>query len=170
MQKKILMIIAPQNFRDEELQIPKEIFEKNNFQVTIASKGINDANGSLGAISQVDLDISEVVPGDYDAVIFVGGGGATVFFENETALDIARDTVTEKKVLGAICIAPSILANAEILMDKKATSFSSEKTNLEQHGATFTGNPVEIDGKLVTADGPKSAKEFAETIIKLLEK
>ncbi len=34
---KILMIIAPKDFRDEELSVPEEIFEKNGYRVYIAS-------------------------------------------------------------------------------------------------------------------------------------
>jgi len=75
--KKILMIIASQNFRDEELLTPKKIFEKNDFKVEIASSSLNIATGMLGARIKPEILINDVKVKDYEAVIFVGGVGAT---------------------------------------------------------------------------------------------
>jgi protease I len=168
MSKKVLMIIAPQNYRDEELTVPKGVFQKKGCEVVIASKGIEDAIGMLGGKTYVDLDMAEVIPTDYDAIVFVGGGGANVYFNDERAFDIAKDAVAENKVLGAICIAPSILANAGVLKGKNVTASPSEEANLKQKGANYTGKPVEVDGKIVTAIGPNAAKEFGEEIMKKL--
>jgi len=49
--KKVLMIIASQNFRDEEFLTPKQIFEKAGFNVIVASSSLNTAKGTLGANS-----------------------------------------------------------------------------------------------------------------------
>jgi protease I len=35
-------------------------------------------------------------------------------------------------------------------------------------GATYTGNPVEVDGHIVTANGPEAAEEFAQAVVKLM--
>ena len=45
---KIVMIIAPENYRDEEFQEPKGVFEEKGFEVTVASKGVKEAKGMLG--------------------------------------------------------------------------------------------------------------------------
>ncbi|MBU0975813.1 MAG: DJ-1/PfpI family protein [Patescibacteria group bacterium] len=165
---KILMVIAPSNYRDEELEIPKEIFEKAGFDVRIASKGVVKADGILGGTTDVDLDIEDVIAYNYDAVVFIGGSGASEYFNNNDALRIAEDASNSGIVLGAICIAPSILANAGLLNGKKATAFPSEKDNLAKKGAHYTGDLVTVDGKIVTAKGPEAAEEFGEKIIRLL--
>ena len=36
---------------------------------------------------------------------------------------------------------------------------------LAKFGATYTGNSVEVDGKIVTATGPDTAKDWAEAIL-----
>jgi len=167
--KNILMVIAPNNFRDEELMEPKEIFEDAGALVTIASKGTNSAKGMLGAIVTVDKDISEVKAEDYDAVVFVGGSGASVYFNNKTAQNLAIEAYESGKIVAAICIAPSTLANAGILEGKRATAFSSEKKNLENHGAVYTGKNVEADGNIITANGPDAAAEFGQAIAKSLK-
>lgn len=169
MPKKILLIIAPENYRDEELEHPKEVFIQKGYDVEIASKGVESATGMLGGTTPVDLDISKVNTGDYEAVIFVGGSGSNVYFNDETAHNLAREMLSSDKVVGAICIAPSTLANAGLLDKKKATAFPSEEANLKQQGANYTGELVTVDGKIVTANGPKAAKDFGQKIVELLE-
>lgn len=169
MTNKIAMIIASKNFRDEEYKIPKSIFEENNFIVTTASSHTKPSPGMLGAVIIPDILHAELVPKDYDAVVFIGGGGAREYFNDETAHKIAKDTLSAGKILGAICIAPSILANAGLLHGKKATVFNSEESNLANKGAILKSADVVKDGNIITATGPHSAEEFGEEIIKAIK-
>lgn len=166
--KNVLMIIAPENFRDEELFDTKSVLEAAGAAVTIASKGVSEAKGALGGKASVDKDIEDVNVADYDAVVFVGGPGAAVYFDDETVLSIAKASAEQGKVTAAICIAPSILANAGVLDGRKATCFSSEKGNLEEKGADYTGDDVTVDGLIITANGPRAAKKFGQEIAKAL--
>ncbi|MEM3369826.1 MAG: DJ-1/PfpI family protein [Candidatus Micrarchaeia archaeon] len=165
---KVLMIIAPDKFRDEELFEPKNVFESKGLKVDIASKATKKSIGMLGGIANVDLDIKDIKLDVYDVVVFVGGSGASVYFEDKDALKIAEDAYKKGKIVAAICIAPSILANAGILNGKKATAFPSEKGNLIQKGANFINEGVVVDGKIITASGPKFARKFGEEIVKLM--
>ena len=112
-----------------------------------------------------DVLIGKVKVEDYDAVIFVGGVGAKEYFESEAAHKLAREADEKEKIVAAICIAPSILANAGILKGKKATAYPSEKTNLEAKGAVFVDENVVVDGRIITANGPGAAAEFGEAIV-----
>lgn len=164
------MVIAPNNFRDEEFLRPKEIFKRKGAQVTVASKGVSEAFGMLGAKAKVDVDVVDVNVIDYDALVFVGGTGAAGYFNDETVLKLARAADEQGKIIGAICIAPSILANAGILQGKRATSWPSEQATLENQGAVYTSADVEVDGRIVTAKGPEAAVEYGEKILELLER
>jgi len=166
---KILMIVAPKDFRDEEYSLPKEIFENAGVEVTVASKDVTQAIGMFGATADVGRNLSQVQAADYDAVVFVGGSGAAIYFDDSTAHKLAKDTYEQNKVVGAICIAPSILANSGILQGKQATAFSSEQENLESRGAIFTGEAVTVDGKIITANGPEAASAFGQKIVEVLE-
>ncbi|MBW2964621.1 DJ-1/PfpI family protein [Candidatus Woesearchaeota archaeon] len=166
--KSILMVIAPEGFRDEEYQEPRAVFEAAGINVTVASKGVTTAKGKLGATAKVDLDISEVNPDDYDAIVFVGGPGATVYFNDTTAHKLANRFYSAGKVTAAICIGPSILANAGVLRSHKATAFESEAENIAAKSAGYTGQPVTTDGKIVTGNGPAAAEEFGKAVLKAL--
>jgi len=163
------MIIASQNFRDEELLIPKKLFEKEGYGVVIAGTSLKPAKGMLGAVVTPQILIDQVKVDEYDAIVFVGGVGAKEYFNNPLAHKIAKEAVSKNKILAAICIAPRILAEAGVLKGKKATVWVSEGKTLEEKGAHYTGKSVEVDGNIVTGSGPQAAEEFAKIIIKLLK-
>ncbi|MBN2122317.1 DJ-1/PfpI family protein [Candidatus Micrarchaeota archaeon] len=173
---KILMIVAPERFRDEELFVPKEYFEGKGIKVEVASTRKGDCKGVLGGVAESSLTLGEVDVGEYDAVVFVGGGGTPVIRKEERALEIARETVDAKRVLAAICWAPTILAKAGVLKGKKATVWVGadaeygKKTSevLEDFGAQYSEEGCVVDGRIVTADGPATAKRMAAEIVKLL--
>jgi len=168
--KKAVMIIAKNNFRDEEYLQPKEILTKAKVEVVTASSSKGIAKGMFGAAQNVDITIDEIDAKNYDAVIFVGGGGASEYFNNSPAHKIARDAISGKKILGAICIAPVTLAKAGVLKNKKATVFESGIEELKKWGADYTGKDVEVDGNIVTASGPEAAKQFGKKILETINK
>lgn len=164
--RKVLMIIAPKNFRDEELLETKEVLTQAGAVVELASTSLDTAVGMLGAKVAVDLLMDSVRVVNYDAVVFVGGVGASQYWESPQAHSIAQEAYQTGKVLGAICIAPVTLANAGLLKGKKATVWASEKGKIEAKGAKYTGSSVEADGRIITANGPKAARKFGEAILK----
>ncbi len=169
MGKKVVMIIAKNGFRDEELQEPKTVLEKAGVKVVLASSSPGTAVGMLGARVKVEKTINEVSPSDYDAVIFVGGPGASEYWDDSVAHSIAKTANEQGRLVCAICIAPVTLARAGLLSGKKATVFSSEANQLKEAGAVYTGDGVEVDGNIITADGPASAKEFGKAILEKLK-
>lgn len=166
--KKILMVLAQSNFRDEEYEIPREIFQKSGLEVKTVGERKGEAIGRFGAKAWIDFPFAEVNIHNFEAVVFVGGSGASNYFNDNEALNLARDAEREGKVVAAICIAPSILANAGLLKERRATAFPSEKENLESKGAIYSGRPVEADGRIITASGPEAAEEFGEKIVEVL--
>jgi len=166
--KSVVMIIASRDFRDEELQEPMSVLEARGAQVTIACSVLGEVTGAKGMKVTPDILVDQVNVEDYHAVIFVGGPGATEYWDDPKAHSIAKETVAAGKVLGAICIAPVTLANAGVLDGKRATVFSSEKGKLEATGVTYTGADVEVDGKIITGNGPNAATKFGEAIAQAL--
>ncbi len=165
--KRIVMIIAPEKFRDEELIKTRDELERAGGIITIASTTTDIATGMFGATVKPDITLDMVNVDEYDAVVFIGGSGSEMYFEHSTALNIARDANLKNKLLSAICIAPSILANADLLKGKRATVWAGDKyiTILREKGAYFTGENVTRDNRIITANGPNAARQFAKTIV-----
>ena len=169
MNRKAVMVIANNGFRDEEFQIPKFILEENGLEVTVASSNLSLAKGVLGAQVMPDILVDDVNPEDYDAVIFVGGAGSREYWDNDAAHKIINAANNSKKIIGAICIAPMILANAGVLEGKKATIWHTEAPMFKSKGVSCTVNPLERDGNIITPNGPNSASKFAESLVEAIK-
>lgn len=171
--KKVLMVVAPLNFRDEELLIPKKVFEDAGVKVVIASKDVAQARGMMGELVTVDVDLYQVSAADYDAIVFVGGGGAKSYFEDEIAHLLAKSSVNQGKVTAAICIAPAILAKAGVLKGKRATIWTSvvDKSMvsvIDAGGGAYSDAEVVVHGKVITGCGPDAGEKFAEKILEAI--
>ena len=162
--KSVLMVIAPQQFRDEEYARPRAILEERGAWVETASTRPGQCHGKLGMATKADLALRDADPADYAAVIFVGGGGAEVFFDDSAAHKLAQAMHEAGKVVAAICIAPSVLAHAGLLTGVSATAFSSQEEDLRAHGAIWTGKPVTVDGTIITANGPEASRLFGRAV------
>jgi len=166
--KQAVVVVAQKGFQEKEFLPVKEALISAGIGCAVASSSVGEASGVFGTKVLCDKKIADVRPSDYDAVIFIGGPGAEVLFNDPAAQKLAVDTVSSGGLLGAICIAPVILANAGVLKGRKATVFPGEEQYLLSGGAVYTGSSVEKDGKIITADGPASAQAFAQTIVKTL--
>ncbi|HHT90834.1 MAG: DJ-1/PfpI family protein [Limnochordia bacterium] len=166
--KKVALVIAEREFRDEEYQVPHRILKEAGFSVLTASTSTSTAVGKLGLKVRPDTLISDLKPDELDALVFIGGGGSEQYFDDPLAHRLASAMVELDRVLGAICIAPVILAKAKVLEGKKATVFPDGASILKQYGADYTGSDVEIDGKIITGNGPDAADAFGRSLIRLL--
>lgn len=174
MEKKILMVVAFKDFRDEEYFIPKEVLEKAGFSIDTTSTQKGVATGIEGGQAVVHVGLDEINLENYKAVIFVGGSGMAKELDNLDFHKLAKDFYQADKVITAICIAPALLAKAGILENKKATVWSSALDKsfikiLEENGTIYEDSSVVVDGKIITANGPDAAEEFGEAIKKLFK-
>ena len=160
----IVMVVAPTVFRDEEYAQPKALLETRGARVVTASVAPGELVGRFGLKAQATISVAQAAEQTWDAVIFVGGGGAAIFFDDDAAHALARAQAAGDGVLAAICIAPSTLAHAGLLGGVHATAFPDREDDLKAHGAIWTGEPVTVDGRIITGNGPEAATRFAEAI------
>ena len=68
----VVLVIAPSDFRDEELFEIKEILEKAGIKVAVASRGVKEATGKLGGKIRVDIEIGSIIVKDFEGIVFIG--------------------------------------------------------------------------------------------------
>jgi protease I len=169
--KKILIVIAPQNFRDEEFTEPKAAFERLGAKVEVASTQLGTAKGMLGLEAKIDLLIVNANPNDYSAIVIAGGIGSKQYLWSDKNLqELVKQFQYRNKVVAAICLSPAILAKAGLLNGREATAYPDSEAMqiLRDNGAIYSDKSVIISDKIVTARDPESAKEFAAAVINLL--
>ncbi len=166
--KKVLFVISSKNFRDEELLEPKELLEGYGANTLVVNENGKESLGMLGTRIEPSMSLNKVSIGEYDAVVFVGGSGSSIYWNDKNALNVAKEAYIKGKVVAAICLASGTLANSGLCKGKKITGWQDTKEIIEKNGGIYTGNDLEISGRLITASGPKAAKKFGEAIAKVL--
>jgi protease I len=166
--KRVLLVIASRDFRDEEYAAPRKALEEAGARVTVASSSLKPSRGMLGLVVQPDLLLPDARAADYAAVVFVGGSGAGEYWDDATAHALAKAAVAAGKVTAAICIAPVTLANAGLLAGKSATVWPECRNQLTQKGARLAEGAVVCDGPLITGNGPPAAAEFGTALVNAL--
>lgn len=168
---KILFIIAQNGFRDEELDIPKNVLEKRGHTCTIASITTSNSVGKLGTVVIPDIAVSNVNSDEFDALVVVGGPNALSLMEYPEVISLIQDMYNDNKIVSAICIAGTILARAGITKGKRATVFKANESLSEYKstGTIFVDQNVVVDGTIITANGPSAAEAFGNAISVALE-
>ena len=165
----ILYVIAYKNFQDEEYFETKKIFENNGYKIKISSSIIGEGQGKLGSSVNIELLFSEVDTVNFDAIIFVGGLGCITLWDDWRAQGLAKLFLENKKIVAGIGSGVVIMANAGILKNIKATCSTADESHVRHGEADIVGDNVVISGNIITAEGSKSAKEFANTLINVLK-
>ena len=168
MPKRILMVLAPDQYRDEELNVPRNAFVSEGWTVDLASTQKGTAQGMLGDTEEVTMLIGEADAERYDAIVVVGGMGSPTYLWNNPDLNQLLQTMDQQgRVIGAICLSGAVPGLAGIARGKKATVWETpdSRAALENNGAIFTDEPVTQDGRLITANGPDAAEDFARLLV-----
>ena len=160
-----VLIVPAVNFRDEEFFGTQRILTEAGIKVTFASSNIGILHGMSGGIVYSEITLDKVRVGDFEAVVFIGGTGATEYFNDSLALEIVKQAAANHKILAAISTAPAILANAGVLKGVRATSFLSERGIMLKGGATYTGTSLERDGLIITSSDFSATTSFARAIV-----
>ena len=102
-----------------------------------------------------------------DILVLPGGlKGTENLSMNQVVLEQCKN-FAEKKMLAAICAAPSILASLGLLEGKKATVHPNFEEKM--HGAVLTHGHVAVDGNIITGQGLAAGIEFSLELAARLE-
>jgi protease I len=171
---KRVLIVATDGFEQSELMQPKQLLEEAGAEVVVASledgeiKGWED--GNWGDSVSVDLTIKEVVCGDYDALLLPGGQiNPDVLRINKDVIDLIRECNDAGKPIAAICHAPWLLVEADIIDGKTVTGWPSIRTDLENAGGDVVDQKVAVDGNIITSRNPDDIPAFTEALIDAMQ-
>jgi len=113
------------------------------------------------------------IPAEYmdfdvlDGIVLPGGMPGTLNLgKSKIVQTMIRQFAEEKKLVSAICAAPSVLGEAGLLNGKKATCYPGFEDKLV--GATCVSDAVIADGNIITSRGMGTAISFALEIVRYL--
>jgi putative intracellular protease/amidase len=166
MEKQVLLIIFPW-FVEPPYSETRSLLENKGIKVIVASSSVDPISGYAKELTvKPDTLLSRVRTAEYEAIVFIGSGGAGYQADNADVIRIAKEGAAEGKVLAAISDGIFTLAKADLLKGKKIAAHMPDSW-LQKAQATLSTAPVEQDGRIITASMIEP-KKFAETIAAVL--
>ena len=171
-QARILML-ATDGFEQDELFKPRQALLDAGATVTLASIKTDPIEGEKGGEKgdsiTPDTTIDEVDTDDYDALLLPGGvGNPDKLRMQERAVEIVTEFMEDDKIVAAICHAPWLLIEADVVDGRRMTSWPSVHTDLENAGAEVVDEAVVVDGNLITSRKPDDIPRFNQAIMDAL--
>jgi len=163
-----VLILAEDNFRDEELIYPLYRMREAGFEVVVAARGKEEVKGKFGLPVKVDREINECKATEFDAVIIPGGYAPDKLRMYEEVLSIVKEMDAAGKIVAAICHAGWVIASADVIKGKNVTSYISIKDDMQNAGGKWSDEEVVVDGNLITSRKPEDLPAFCREIIKKL--
>jgi len=165
-------ILIATGFEQSEMIGPKRALEDAGATVHIVSPVPGKVQGWDWILMQpkddfaVDISLNDANANDYDALVLPGGLNSP----DDLRLDdkaVAFVRAFKNKPIAAICHGPWLLINAELVKNRKVTSWASIKVDLINAGAKWIDQEVVQDGNLITSRMPDDVPAFSKAMIKL---
>lgn len=165
-----VLIMATSGFEESELFGPREILLAAGARVSLAAPSLEPIRATVldvpGRTISPDLTIADARVADYDALLLPGGViNPDALRADAAAVALIKGFAAAGKPVGAICHAPWLLVEADLLRGVRATGWRSILTDLRNAGANLVEAAVVRDGLIVTARGPEDVTEFTAALI-----
>jgi len=165
--KKVLIVIPPTQFRDEEFFEPRKILQDEGATIVVASIAARACRGMKGGTAQADISIADAKADDYAGLVLCGGSSVPEFFWNDKKLqELVTAMATAGKIIAAICLSTVVLAKAKLLAGREATVYFLPQAiqELKDAGAKYVKKTLLIHNNIILAEGPPDSQRFGQAI------
>jgi len=170
--KKVLVILA-NGCEELEAITVIDLLRRAEINVTTASLDngteVTPIKASRGVVLIPDTTLDEAIKSDYDMVVLPGGLPGSDYLDADKRVGLLlQKMASNNKYVAAICAAPKVLAHANLLDGKQATSYPGVLDSMSLKNTTLLTANVVVDDKIVTSRGPATAMEFSLNLIEQL--
>jgi protease I len=155
-------VLVTDGYEPSELTEPMRALTDAAAKPAIVSDHDGQIKGKTDAdTASVDLTLDIARPDDFDALLLPGGvKNPDTMRQNERAVAFVRHFFDAGKPIAAICHAPWLLVEADVVRGRRVTSYPSLRTDLRNAGAEWIDAEVVTDQGIVTSRSPKDLKAF----------
>ncbi|MCS6875782.1 MAG: DJ-1/PfpI family protein [Aquificaceae bacterium] len=159
-------IILAEGFEEVEAVAPIDVLRRAGVEVVIAGLTPDPVPSARNVKIVPDTTVDSLNSEELDLIILPGGAGGVEKLKQDPRVEkLVKAMEEKKKLIGAICAAPTALAKFGVLQGRKATVYPSLIEDIKP--AQFVDSPVVEDQNIVTSQGPGTALLFG---LKLAER
>ncbi|MDU1911276.1 DJ-1 family glyoxalase III [Fusobacterium sp.] len=168
--KKVYILLAD-GFELIEALTPVDVLRRGGVDVkTVSITSEKNVMSGQEVLVKADTTLKETDLKDGDMLVLPGGNPGYINLGNSNeVVELIKFYIDNKKFVGAICGAPSILGNHNIALGKRVTCHTSLKELMKNH--QYEEKNIVRDDKLITGMGAGQslafAFELAETLLEL---
>jgi 4-methyl-5(b-hydroxyethyl)-thiazole monophosphate biosynthesis len=153
-------------FEEIEGLAPVDILRRGGVDIkTVSITGRDFVETSHGVTIKADMKFGDIRNfDDVDMMLLPGGMPGSTNLNNHSALkEVLMEQNKKGKRIGAICAAPMVLGGLGLLDGRKATCSPGFQKYLT--GAEYTAELFQIDGNIITGEGPAATLPYAYKIL-----
>jgi len=171
--KRIAFLVANEGVEQVELSEPARAVRDAGAEADLiapADEPVQAFNHlDKGDTFEPDRIVADADPADYDGLVLPGGvANPDQLRTKSQAVGFVRSFFDAGKPVAAICHAPWTLIEADVVRDRKLTSWPSLQTDLRNAGAEWVDEEVCVDDNLVTSRKPDDLDAFNSKLIEAL--
>jgi len=161
-----VMVLFADGFEEIEAMTVVDVLRRAGIQVDMVGIVGSSVTGSHGVRMWMNKRLGDVNPAEYDALVLPGGSpGYVNLGRSQAVLNVIKRFDAKRKWIAAICGAPSVLAKAGVMENRRATIYPGMERELPYPRS----DRVVVDGHIVTSQGPGTAMEFALKLVELFK-
>jgi protease I len=171
--KRIAFLVAQEGIEEVELTEPWKAVERagGKPELLAPEEGEVQAFNHLekAATFAVDKTLADARPADYDGAVLPGGvANPDALRTDERAVDFLRELFAAGKPVGVICHGAWTLVEADLVRDRKLTSWPSLRTDIRNAGGNWVDEEVVVDQGLVSSRKPDDLPAFCAKLVEEL--
>src|SRR3954453_16485525 len=167
---KKVAVLATDGVEQVELDRPWQALEEAGAEPELVSfeAGTIQAFEHIdkGDTRKVDATLGDADPDDFAALVLPGGVINGDFVRADAdAVAFVKAFFDAGKPVAAICHAPWVLVEADVVRGRRMTSWPSLQTDLRNAGANWVDEELVVDGNLVTSRKPDDLDAFCAAMV-----
>jgi protease I len=170
--KRVAILVA-NGFEHSELKQPRKALRDAGAKVEIVSLKKDRVKSwkhhDWGDEFDVDAHIDAAFERQYDALVLPGGVMSPDMLRmDERAVAFVKQFANDGKPIAAICHGPWTLIEADVVRDRRVTSYPSLATDLRNAGAKWVDEECVVDGNLITSRRPDDLPAFCAQLVSVI--
>ncbi|MDO5499855.1 MAG: type 1 glutamine amidotransferase domain-containing protein [Propionibacteriaceae bacterium] len=171
--KQVAFLVAAEGIEEVELTSPWTAVKDAGW----TPKLLSPESGEVQAFNHldksntypVDATVAAETPDDYAALVLPGGvANPDALRQDADAVRFVQQMMETGKPVAAICHAPWVLAEADVVRGRTVTSYPSVRTDLRNAGAEVVDEKVVVDRNLITSRNPDDLEAFNAALLEAL--